>query len=89
MEKNNLMNFQIVGKSMTDKEWKILHLTSTGKGWMQICDDKSYINDYVSNETIHELLEWFKCDFFQYRMFEDLEEAKAYLNDRKNVNTQK
>ena len=89
MEKNNLMNFQIVGKSMRDKQWKILHMTSSEKGWKQTCDDHGYYNDYVSNETTHELLEWFKCDFFQYRMFEDPEEAMEYLNNRKNVNIHK
>ena len=85
MEKNNLMKFQVIGNSMKDNKWKMLILQATDTGWIQTCEDRSHCNTYVSNELFNDLLEWFKCDFFQYRIFEDHEEATAYLNDRTKI----
>lgn len=79
MDKTNLITLFIVGKSIHDHKFVIVTLYSTEKGWCQrSADSKFHDVDYVSNEQIPDLLEWFKCDFFQYRMFENHLEALEY-----------
>ena len=85
MEKNNLMFF-VVGKTKNN-EVKLLKLNPTQKGWFQSCfNDSSFFNEYVSNEGLTDLLDWFKLDFYQYRIFQDQEEAKEYADEKMNVN---
>lgn len=85
MNKTNLIDFCIVGKYYKDKNYKILVLKSSENGWTARCDDASLNTDYISNEKIPNLLDWFKCDFSQYRMFEDLQEALAYRDEKLRV----
>lgn len=85
MNKNNLIEMYIVGKYMNDKKFKLLHISATKKGWMQTCDDRALDCEYVSAERIPELLEWFKCEFLNYRMFQNLKEATMYLDDKTNA----
>ena len=75
----------VVGKHAIDKDFKIIHLSATDKGWMQTSEDRALDCEYVSRETIPELLEWFKCEFINYRMFQNLEEATMYLDERKSA----
>ena len=72
----------VVGKYMHDKKMKLIHLTATDKGWMQTSSDRSLDCEYVSGEKIPDLLDWFKCEFFNYRMFQNSEEAMMYLDEK-------
>lgn len=88
MDKTNLITLFIVGKSIHDHKFIIVTLSSTEKGWRQrSADSKFHDVDYVSNEQIPDLLEWFKCDFFQYRMFENLSEALEYQAEKIDFHT--
>ncbi len=80
MEKSNLITFFIVGKSVKDREFKMIRLDSSTQGWNQASLNTNDFNvSYVSNENISSLLEWFKCDFSSYRMFELEEDARKHL----------
>lgn len=78
--RKNVTEFYVVGKTKTTREFRLAHFTSKPKGWKQVCigSDKSYDFEYVSEEDVPQLMEWFKLDFTQYRMFDDLSEALAY-----------
>ena len=90
MNKTNLIEFFIVGKNVQDNKIKIMNLKPTNIGWIQnTMNDKSLNREYVSQETVPDLLEWFKCDFFQYRMFHQLEEAQEYANEKMKHDIQK
>lgn len=82
MKKNNLIEMYVVGKYMSDKQFKLIHLSPTDKGWMQTCSDRALDCEYVSEETIPDLLDWFKCEYLNYRIFQNSEEAKMYLNEK-------
>jgi len=77
--------FFVVAKSVKENEVKILKLIPTEKGWFQSClNDRYYFCEYVSKESLTDLLEWFKLDFCQYRIFQDQEEAVEYANGKMN-----
>jgi hypothetical protein len=82
MDKNNLIDFYIVGKTIRERKFIVSTFNVTSKGWLQqsIFDDKSYDFKYESDETIPDILNWLKCDFTQSRMFNSLSEAQAYAS---------
>lgn len=84
MDKNNLIDFYVVGKTIREKDFRMVHLESIERGWVQRAygRDRTYDFVYVSNETVPELIDWFKKDFTQYRMFDAKAEASAYLADK-------
>lgn len=84
MNKNNLIDFYVIGKTVREKDFRMVHLQSTSRGWFQQADgsDRTYDFVYLSKETVPELVDWFKKDFTQYRMFDEKEEATAYLAEK-------
>ena len=84
----NLITFHIVGKTVKDREFKLVSFSSTKNGWKQRCKSQFLNVDYVCNEDIPKLLEWFKCDYSQYRMFQDLSEAQEYIASKKGTDIQ-
>lgn len=80
MEKKNLIMFYIVGKCALTRDYRILRLTSTDRGWIQTSlNEYDLCRVYESNEKLNVLLEWFRLDFSQYRMFEEEADAWAHL----------
>ena len=43
---------------------------------------KDYDFEYVSNEQVPQLMDWFRIDFTQYRIFDCRVEAEEYLNNK-------
>ena len=90
MENSNLIAFYIVGKYIETNKILLLKLSSINNGWEQRClNFRGYDNLYISNEKIPDLLEWFKRDFYQYRMFHDQESAENFVNEKKIVDSRK
>lgn len=79
---NNLIRFFVVGKCLKNKDLNILTISKTKKGWTQNCKNPTYNFEYLSSESVVELLEWFKLDFSSYRMFQDLQEAMEYTTKK-------
>jgi hypothetical protein len=77
----------IVGKHIRDNKYMLIKLEATNKGWHQTCDHRALDCEYVSNESIPQLLEWFKCEFFNYRIFQNQEEAAMYQDEKMNAYT--
>lgn len=83
MKSKNLIGFYLVGKSTTERSFLFLTLMPTKKGWTQTCtEDRSYNCQYVCNENVTDLMKWFRIDFTQYRIFDDLQDAKSYLQSK-------
>ncbi len=79
------MSFYLVGKTLS-RDVCIFKVNKTDKGWMQLClNMKGYDVEYVSDEKMLDLFEWFKCDFSNYRIFQDEQEAMEYHDDKKTV----
>jgi hypothetical protein len=84
MDSKNLIKFFLVGKTVRERQFILLEMTSTKKGWKQVSlnNDHTYDFMYENNEMIPELMNWFKIDFSQYRMFDDLVDAEVYLKNK-------
>lgn len=84
MDSNNLIEFFVVGKTVKERQFILLKITSTKKGWNQVSvnNDRTYDFKYESHEMIPKLMEWFKIDFSQYRMFDDVIDAEVYLKNK-------
>lgn len=82
MNTKNLIEFYIVGKTVKQCDFRLVKLVETKRGWNQVSikNDKAYDFEYVSKENMTTLMEWFRADFSQYRMFNDYSEAQEYLN---------
>lgn len=64
----------------------LVSYTPTAKGYAQRCthpDAQSLNNDYVSNESMKDLKEWFMVDFGGwFEVFDSPQEAEANLGQR-------
>ena len=88
MLKTNLISFFVIGTHVKDSKIKIVHLNKTSRGWYQKClNDNGFYAEYVSNENIPQLLDWFRFDFSSYRIFDSEEEAMSYLNEKMQMHT--
>lgn len=83
MEKNNLMSFFLVATTVGENEIKLLKLNPTVNGWYQSCsNDRAHFREYVSKETLTDLLDWFKLEFCQYRIFQNERDAMEYADEK-------
>ena len=53
----------------------VLRLSPTERGWTQYSETCGHNNEYVSNETVEDLRQWFRCDFVRFSIFEDADDA--------------
>lgn len=87
MKENNLMTFYVIGKAVHDRKYKFATLSQTSAGWSQESKDRALCFQYVCKEKTVDLLEWFRCDYSQYRIFDDVESAQAYLSGKEDTAT--
>ena len=77
-------SFFVVGRDVGDKKYVMLTLIRTAVGWNQSSSARGYNREYVSNESMNALNEWFVCEFENVRVFEDRLEAMQFC-ERKTV----
>ena len=70
----------VVGIPQKDKDTRAVLSTmyKSSSGWKQRSVEKGYDNDYVNNETLKILKEWFACDFSTFKTFKKIEDAQSY-----------
>lgn len=86
--------YWIVGKTTATHDYVLVSLKKCRKGWHQRLQrfnrpEKEIGNnnvdvDYICNETFESLFEWFKCDYRQYRLFDNYQNAESYLHEKMN-----
>ena len=77
----NLINcdhFFLVGKPIKSSKWELMRMSKTDNGWTQRCSTPGFDVDYVSNENVKDLKDWFACDYNSYHTFTNIEDAREY-----------